>query len=78
MELRNVRPGEMFSDAGPEFWSAELAETQVPVAVRTNVLLNEEDAKRMVYRIELVNKLKKAIEAERPRFDPTLPPGMRR
>lgn len=68
----------MFSDVGPEFWSAEI---QVPwhvVVVRTNFPLSEEDAKRMVYRIELVDKLKKAIEAERPRFDPLLPPGMRR
>ncbi len=67
----------MFSDAGPEFWSAE---TQAPwhdVKVRTNFPLSEEERKRMVYRVELVDKLKAAIKAERPRFDPLLPPGMK-
>lgn len=76
--MRGLRPGEMFSDKGPEFWSAELMAPSHSLQVRTNYPLGEEDAKTIVYRIELVDKLKKAVEAERPRFDPLMPPGMRR
>lgn len=76
--MRGLRPGENFSSKGPEFWSAELTAPYLPLQVRTNYPLGEEDAKTVVYRIELVDKLKQAVEAERPKFDPLLPPGMRR
>lgn len=76
--MKWLRPGEIFSDRGPEFWSEETQAPYIEAQVRTTSPLSEEDAVRIVYRVELIDRLKKAVEAERPKFDPLLPPGMRR
>lgn len=72
MQLGQLKSGDMFSEAGPGFWSAETLAPFETVYVRTETPLTDEEANTVVYRVELTYKGRKQA---RPLYDPTLPPG---
>src|SRR5262249_8955349 len=70
-EMMHLKPGDIFSEMGPEFWSDLGQRTEAPCYIRTRAPLDPVEYTTLVYRIED----NRPDAPAKPKMSPLLPPG---